>query len=168
MTSLDDLPFFGHITEAKKIKSGTEGTVYRLRTDPVIPFQLCAKVMTTSSDVTDKFRLSQIGREALMNQKLYEAGISVPRPVGLFYLHLPSYSSPVPGFVREYVDGRSYSELFLWQKKEAELLHAEEREKAIREGFYPRDCGYYNNCLYTVRKMRVERVTLFDFTEWRM
>ncbi len=167
MTSIDDLPYFGHITEVKVFDEGGEGVVYRLSTTPSTPFPLCAKVMGLSMYRSENDRLFRLENEARVNQSLYEAGISVPRPVGLFRLLSPVHSSPVPGFVRECIEGRTYYQLFSWQKEKAVKVFEEERQKAIELDFIPEDCYPTKNCLYTVKGWSVERVTLFDFSFWR-
>ncbi len=167
MTTIDDLPLFGHITEAQKIERGGEGTIYRLSVDSQ-SFPLCAKVMNISpDDPLAKHYFSNLNNDACVNQSLYEAGISVPRPLGLFRLALPPYL--IPAFVREYVEGYGYDQLPFRLRDQAVEIHALEREKAEQAGFVSfEDCSHVGNCLYTINDGKIERVTLFDFSYWRM
>ncbi len=165
MISIDDLPFLGHITEAKVLDQGGQAVVYRLSTTYPTPFPLCAKVFNFNFVYPSQIS-SDLEKEARVNQSLYEAGISVPRPVGLFRLLSSVHSSPVPSFVRECIEGRTYGQLFPWQKEKAVKVFEEERLKAIEIGFIPKDCYPTKNCLYTVKGWSVKSVTLFDFSFW--
>ncbi len=169
MISIDDLPFLGHITEVEEIDSGREGIIYRLSTTQPTPFPLCAKIMRAYWDDDESSRLKFLGLDAFFNQALYNAAVSVPRPVGLFRVLLPSSSSPVPAFIREYVGGDTYYQLSRDLKKKAVKIHAREKEIAVQRGFIPAvDCVPNQNCLYTVNDEIIERVTLFDFSYWKV
>ncbi len=163
MVSIDDLPVFESI-KPKFICFGAEGYVYRSSDSLAIKVPL--------EPLNELVRLEN---ENMINYRLYYGGVAVPQPVGLFKIAASSFprlplfygnSGYVPALVRKYVDGRSYDQLFPWQKEKAVTVFEEERLKAIELGFIPRDCYPTKNCLYTVKGWSVKSVTLFDFSLW--
>lgn len=167
MTTLDQLPVFENIDEQpRRIDRGLWGVVYLL---DARSYQL-GKVFDNPFFGLDSSRaMIELGWEAMINRELYEQGISVPRPTGIFAISLPQFypnHAQLPAFIREYVQGRMYASLTIHSEmKKAEELHQKEINRA-------RDCGYgipkdhmvpECNCLFCLEE---DKVILFDFGNW--
>jgi len=115
--------------------------------------------------------------EYCIADKLYDAGISVPKPEGVFLVSLNTSKSfdeemkhrsvheTVPAFVMEWLkDTILVEEIKSSSEKEfAELLREKELSKARAIGFYSYD-AHWHNALWDKEK---EKVYLIDFERWR-
>lgn len=158
------------------IGDGADGLVYRLGDDRVAKFQyareglksLFWKVSPTGERIQQEYEISRI---------LYENGVSVPEPYGIFKLKKPDEEDNLvpfflqdkyPAFVMEYVEGQIPNPKYLsvpFQRKIDELVKIE-REKVKDLGlFQPEDADGWENTLWCPSK---EKIYLIDFTQWEI
>ncbi len=111
--------------------------------------------------------LSRLENEAEIGHKLYEAGISVPRPEGTFKIDLNVDDKAVirvPGFVMEFINGVNG---MTFTKDEAKFARLMRRylgmiRKTERLGFLPKDVRPFN-FLYIAEE---DKIVLIDFASW--
>ncbi|MBS3169841.1 serine/threonine protein kinase [Candidatus Woesearchaeota archaeon] len=162
MTTIDQLPVFTDVdSNAHFIGNGQFGTVYAINQER----GLAAKFLKAWYDSAYVFRPEHIlllNDEYQVVVELYSAGISVPRPEGVFALTLPIYHC-VPALVMEHVKGKNYEQLSASEQATARQLHALELDKVWELGFVPDDQKPSKNCLY---RLEEKRVIMFDFGQW--
>lgn len=171
MITIDDLPVFAGDIEPKPLDSGSESSVYR------IPEQnLVAKVyrvrlwddvtILVGAELWSPRTICYALREAVIADRLYQAGVSVPKPEGVFALRLPESKSTIPAFVMELITGVSHSHLEYSQYASARDQYYAEEAKAKQMGFYNLDTELDHNTLYVVGENDI-RAYLHDFSGWR-
>lgn len=162
MMTIDDLPVFAEVdSDAYFIDAGCFGTVYAINQEQ----GLAAKFPKGKSAPRYAFRpwhISNLIDEYQVAVELYSAGISVPRPEGVFALTLPIYHC-VPALVMEHVKGKTYQQLSYSEQATARQLHAQELDKVRELCFVPDDQYPRKNCLY---RLEENKVILFDFGTW--
>lgn len=180
MTTIDDLPVFEDIErQLQRLDQGGWATVYRVKARGRGRTDLIAKVMGIVSDDNvvwsplvspySELAIEMLQHEAVINKELYESGISVPEPFGVFAVSAPAVYSPplVPAFLRELISGKKYSDLPNQREKvHAKMLHQRELDKASSLGYIiPSDHGdTYQNCLF---RLEEDKAILFDFGNWK-
>ncbi|MBI5066248.1 hypothetical protein HZA97_08490 [Candidatus Woesearchaeota archaeon] len=111
--------------------------------------------------------LRDLNKEITKQTVLYNLGIAVPRPKGLFNVTFRESSLEegivVPGFVMEYIPGITLS---LMQQEdvfpEANKMYEEEIRRAKALGFYPGDEGLHN----AIWNSEKRKTYLIDFADW--
>lgn len=165
--------------------SGTNSYIYRLPQKKIVKF---IKIFYTLRETLDI-----LNTENLISKRLYEEGISVPRPEGNFLLNTPLdktfeynpkpmtyndklYAFPflesqfdlqekIPGLIMQYIEGTLiYHMRECKEKTYACSLMEIELEKAKKKGFAPRDDGPVN----TLWNRKLEKITLIDFATWNI
>jgi len=140
----------------KKIGNGGDGIMFRIAKGLVA--KICYADNWTTQD-------SRIGT------KLYEEGISVPKPYGICPIHFPcGYGAffegdTVNGNVMQYIQGKNGYKLLKKPKRlnKAKRLRDIEIERAIKKGFHtPVDVDDFSNFILTF----FDNVYLIDFTKW--
>jgi len=159
-----DLPKFeGCDPNPKRVGGGTgggHGMVF------LISEGVVAKTPPIGKQFSDPVFLEQLAREADIAEGLYERGISVPKPHGLFSLDF-SYDGRtvenIPSFVMDFIDGIHYWELGGKFKERIEFLYSREIKKAISVDFVPDDVKESNSKFVPDQ----DRIYLIDFTLWK-
>jgi len=159
-----------------KIGQGSEGLVYRISN------KHAAKVPRESSG------RGNLKKESRIAEILFEEGVSVPKPEGIFKIrNLDLISSVIPAeaFVMEYIAGKTGFEFFsdsLFFKRDSsgfvgtpsflkhseeyahvKNLHDEEIKKARELGFLSFDAEFRGNFIWSPER---DRVYLIDFGMW--
>ena len=171
MTTIDQLPVFTGVIEPKPLKVCTESSVYR------IPEQnLAAKVYRrrhwddvanlVEAELWSPRTIHYALREAVVADRLYQAGVSVPQPEGVFSLRLFENEHPVPAFVMELIAGVSYRDLEYSERLSVRDKFHEETAKAARAGFKIKDSSIGHNVLYVPTEKDI-KVYLHDFGGWK-
>jgi len=135
----------------KYLDRGSYGEVYRISDTHV------AKV--------EKFHdINSLEEEFDIAKELYEKGISVPKPEGIFPVGMSK--TKMQGFVMEYIYGKTFDEVY---QRDEELFYQVKklREKEINKvkdlGFYPKDFLNNKNNIWQPDE---EKVYLIDFGRW--
>lgn len=156
----------------RRLRQGNQGIVYRLGNDKVAKFQL-------PTNIERRFygwRYASQRNEGIIYEfeiatRLYEGGVSVPRPHGIFMIKPFKeetwsklwFPKRFPGFVMEYIkgipDGKGLEDK---TKRTVVELGDIEREKARKLGFEPSGQRIEN----TIWIPDKEKVYLVDFGEW--
>jgi RIO-like serine/threonine protein kinase len=101
-------------------------------------------------------------------QRLYDHGIQVPKPEGIFRVnlrHLLKRNPPeTKGIVMERLRGKEGYKLKGSLRERASQLLDEEIKKSINIGFFPKDYCLYN----TVYDPKSDRLHLLDFGAWKL
>ncbi|MDP4039214.1 MAG: hypothetical protein Q8P57_01380 [Candidatus Pacearchaeota archaeon] len=152
--------------------SGADGPLYRISEDKVAKFEW-------ARDWTDWFCKVSPKGEKVQNEyeickKLYENGVSVPKPYGVFMLKNPSdeewtelwFPRRFPAFVMEYINGSVPHPKYLRPElhKRVDELVATERDKIEGLGIRPSDAMGWENTLWVPEK---EQIYLIDFSRWQ-
>lgn len=177
MITVDDLPVFEDVDyNSTVIAPGTEAKIFMIHQER----RLVAKVYhnlfwnNQRDDYLSEERLfspetiAYAQRELAIAEKLYSAGVSIPRLEGLFALSFPRLGIPkIPAVVMEYVDGKSFYSLAKELRTPAVQSFNDELMKAKAAGFIPADDTLSDwNVLYTVNDDTIKAV-LFDFGGWK-
>ncbi len=159
----DALPLIGDATlRARRLDRGEYGTVYSLEDKGLV-----AKVYFGSDDVG----LVWAKHEFAIASRLSAAGISVPKPEGVFRFRSPCSATEHPAFVMEEIVGGILLDQYRSEQsarsKSAESdfardLHLQELRKAADLGFHYGPLGE-SNCFYLPLE---QKVVLFDFVRW--
>lgn len=160
MTILEDSALWPDFEEAT-------GNVYlpsfrklNFRTKVITPKHV-AKFPRCESD----FYLSRLRQEHDVTNEVCQAGLSVPKPEGLFRIPMLPFGESSPAFVMQYVQGNTMMDLSTWKKLSAEIrdkLHAEV-EKAQKLGFSTVDALHLGNAIYNPEE---NKVYLIDLELW--
>lgn len=155
------------------LTGGADGLVYKLGDDKVAKFQWPTNWESWLWRVSPSG--NKIRKEYEIARELYDAGISVPNPYGVFKLRKPKGEDwseiwvprRYPAFVMEYKEGGipypKYLD-FSTQRKIEELVRIE-REKVADLGFRTSDSLGWENTLWVPKE---ERIYLIDFTRWEL
>ncbi len=177
MISIDDLPVFENVDyHSTVIDSGTEARIFMINQKR----RLVAKVyhnlfwineedkQLKGDELLSPETIAYAQRELSIAEKLYTAGVSVPKPEGVFALSFPRLGiQRIPAFVMQYVVGRDWCYFSGEQRKRAERAFGDEMVKARTAGFTPADDTLSDwNVLYTVNDDTIKAV-LFDFGGWK-
>lgn len=152
------------------IGRGSGGPVYHIGDNKVAKFEWDTGFFGPISS-----KGKQIQREYEIARELYEGGVSVPEPFGVFSLPqpkevdwgiLPGWMglNRYPAFVMRYIDNmrfKNWGAINVWDRMER--LRNVELEKARALGFIPADCDLCNVLLDN----DMSHVYLIDFTHWR-
>ncbi len=142
-------------------KRGADGLVYRLGQDKVAKFEKGKGFFTTLS------RQGQgIKHEYNVAKFLYENGVSVPRPIGIFDLKIPHKERVsllfrrFPAFVMEYIPE---SRCFMDSQEQIFVkgLIQTEVKKAADLGVFLSDIQGHHNTLYVRERQKVYLVDFF-------
>ncbi len=167
MTPTENMQFIG---------DGADGLVYKLGDGRVAKFQyareglksLFWKVSPTGERIQKEYEIAR---------RLYEKGVSVPEPYGIFKLKKPDeeddwalfcLTHKYPAFVMEYVNGLIPNPKYLSvpvQRKIDELVNIEREKVADLRLFKPNDADGWENTLWCPSE---EKVYLIDFTQWEI
>lgn len=119
-------------------------------------------VYRISNDKAAKFYRSfdEAKCEYEMCQRLYEGGVSVPEPHGLFNIIVPKgiFNTNIwPAFVRQFIDGVDPRDAGFDKKgwRNFWKLRGEQVEKAIKVGILSHDLGSFENTLWVPSEQRV-------------
>ncbi|MBI4151346.1 hypothetical protein HY496_00105 [Candidatus Woesearchaeota archaeon] len=121
------------------------------------------------SRLMDKSIDEELRWEYAMAQRLYDEGVSVPQPHGLYTIRMPSPGSSLierPAFVMERVYGIKIFQLEESGSTDWPVAHSllcEEIQKVRSLGFNPIDFSDGANAFYLPVE---QRVVLFDFGFW--
>ncbi len=99
-------------------------------------------------------------KEYRVAKALYELGISVPKPEGVYEIEHPITKKPASAFLMEYIPGKR---LIIGGNYESELW-AREAKKVRREGFDVLDLTPENSIWCPSRK----KIYLIDFEGWEL
>lgn len=150
-----------------EVNRGMIGTVYKVAKRRV------AKVIHDPETLKQESPLELLQRELYVGRALYDAGISVPKPLGLFKLNIPAEGGERQelGLVMQQVKGRP-----LWDfRTKAELSQrefnrkwseaSEQYRKALNLGLgSPEDYGPHNVLWDEVH----DKPYLIDFSSWNI
>lgn len=136
---------------------GSDGVVYRLGQDKVAKFEKKRSPLATIS-----YRGKGIKHEYEVAKFLYENGVSVPQPFGVFNLKPPVRECRLfllrfPAFVMEYIP---QSEIDFDERKFVVELIEMERKKAADLGVFLSDI-HNGNSLYVHERQRVYLIDFF-------
>ena len=147
----------------EQIGKGVDGTVYRISEEHV------AKIPHFSTSKVKEMCLKRFAsrgylNEPLISQSLYDQGISVPKPEGIFSVSLDGEDRF--GFVMEYIEGVNLQKLI---DRLGESLTDKIRPKYWEEvgearclGFRTKDTAYRNG----IWSPKEEKIYLVDFFGW--
>ena len=154
--------------------SGADGPVYRISEDKVAKFG-----WANGNWESLVYAVSPVGevvqKEYEICKALYEKGVSVPQPYGVFRLKQPAdeawslgiFPTRFPAFIMEYLDGGVPNSKYL--KPEAigkvEELVKIERDKVRDLGFITSDAMGWENTIWVPSK---EKIFLIDFSRWEL
>ena len=145
-------------------KMGADGILYKLGQDKVAKFEKSKGLFTKLSH-----RGKGIKNEYEVAKFLYENGVSVPRPNGIFALRLPDgentslFFRRFPAFVMEYISESEYFVDSQERRLVAELVQTEVK-KAADLGVFLSDINLHNK-LYVRER---QKVYLIDFFRERL
>jgi len=155
------------VARMELIGSGSDGPVYRISDDKVAKFEWAGGLGVPGGF----FAVSPIGKriqnESEVCKFLYENGVSVPKPYGIFRIKQPrgemwsaiGVPRRFPAFVMEYLDAGGP------RPENISELVEKERQKAITLGFKLHDAGYSDNTLWVPNR---QKVYLIDFSKWQL
>ncbi len=108
-------------------------------------------------------------REYEICKRLYESGVTVPEPLGIFEVALRGYFLDFfkpkirRAFVMQYIPGPTLNEIMGTKRlQHAEGLWKSEIERAVALGFKPHDIGPQN----AIWNKKEDQVYLVDFEGW--
>lgn len=166
--TLESLSEFKDISNPRFIGEGGYGDVYLLNRRK----SLAGKVLFASDELRARFRISELQKEFEICKHLYENGVSVPKPEGVYRVSLdfvPSAKRALygvllpPVFVMEYVSGLVDEQDFSFKEKDKAIdLMEKELDKASGPGYTSGDVGF-GNFIYQPEQ---EKVVLIDFGLW--
>lgn len=161
------------IEQMQRLSSEADGLLYRLGDDKVAKFQWPTDRESWLWRVSPSG--NRIRQEYEITRRLYEGGVSVPRPYGIFKLRNPKgeqwaelwFPREYPAFVMEYIKGGVPHPKYLPQTihRKIDELVAIEREKVRKLGFRTSDALGWENTLWAPEE---EKIYLIDFTRWEL
>lgn len=164
---LDGFSFENPVAFKQHIASGADGEVYRLNENLVGKFSRPFSWIHSNSLKAKKELLDAATKEFETARDLYSAGISVPRPLGVFSLDVADYGGIIHGnmpvFVMDYVHGIRLGDCYE-EYSRARELRDKELDKARDLGFIPGDSISGGNSIYCSSQ---DRTFLIDFARWR-
>lgn len=167
MSDLVESPCFEAVTGSRFIDAGCDGTVYRLTSDLVAKFPLRLDQWDPHNFPKRRNLVERATSEYEITRLAHAAGISVPRPEGVFCLNVSgsqvSYRD-VPAFVMQYIDGIRLSDCWDDDDKRARQLRDEELMKAESLGFKSGDFRNPANSIYCPKE---DKIVLIDLAKWR-
>ncbi|MBW2978266.1 hypothetical protein KY331_05455 [Candidatus Woesearchaeota archaeon] len=114
-----------------------------------------------------RMSLRSLEEECSIAKGLYDSGVSVPKPLGVFQVSVDlgsvSYRNH-PAFVMEYVPGRTLNGLSPETQETAKALRDAEIAKAREAGFVPGDYSWEGNTIWSPQR---QRAYLIDFETWK-
>ncbi|MDO8516938.1 MAG: hypothetical protein Q7S33_02330 [Nanoarchaeota archaeon] len=135
-------------------------------------------IAKTSKLMSNKF-IEHLKREYRITKELYEQGINVPKPEGIFNVNLTFFDSvhkdyvsfTKPTLVMEYISGKSFEQVSAETGSQIDEMNKlwklafEEINKAEKLGFVPVDSGEVNdgNQIWCPER---NKVYLIDFEYW--
>ncbi len=167
MTDLLESRRFEAVAGSHFIDAGCDGTVYRLTSDLVVKFPLRLDQWDAENLRSKRVLLDRATKEYEMTRSLYDAGISVPRPEGVFSLNVCGEDvcfQDVPAFVMQYIAGIRLSDCWGAYDARARQLRDDEIMKARSLGFSSGDWLTPKNSIY---RPRDDKIVLLDFARWR-
>jgi len=166
--TLQDLRLYSLQQEPQKVAVGMEGFIYRISENHV------AKI-PHDRNVDEWLRNDESAIESIVNEykiarELFDGGVCVPKPEGVFNIHM-GLEPPVllergrdyPGFVMEYIPGESLEGYMGRDYGLRVAMYDEELEKAEELGFLTIDAEDCNGIWSPVKG----KVYICDFGEWR-
>src|SRR3989344_5665303 len=114
MITIDDLPVFAGDIEQVPVGRGEESKIYSIPAQnlalKVYHYQhydygdnvLFSGVSLVGEKRWSPQAIAYARREAAIAERLYQEGVSVPKPNGVFAFFLPEIKARVPAFVMEY------------------------------------------------------------------
>ena len=178
MITIDDLPVFTDVdSQVSFVDSGTEAKIFMINRERGLVAKVYFNLFWNNQPyeylrgerLFSPETICYAKREFSIAEKLYSAGVSVPKPEGLFALSLPRLGiQRIPAFVMQYVDGKNFGSLpGEWCMRAKEAFQSE-LAKAITAGFTPADDALPDwNVLYTVINNDDVKAVLFDFGGWK-
>lgn len=182
MTTLDDLPVFENIDKSTRfLGRGAHGRVYAINAGLNLAAKVWIDPFIPQRNLFSSTHIPAAEHEYMIARELYDAGISVPKPEGVYALTLPCLlplrarissfvfrrhlpdDYRVPAFVMERIHGKAYHKLSEKEKSKARELHLLEMEKVSATGITPSDQSIAHNCLYRIDD---DKVFLLDFGGW--
>ncbi len=134
-----------------RIDGGAEAEVYRISERHVAKVPLDHR-SSPDRDLTHEFEIAE---------DLFENGISVPKPEGIFPIHL--MNSVRNGFVMEFIDGKSGARLRGNEISYVRDLLYKEIRKVRDLGFDPEDWYSPKNYIWEPQE---DKIYLIDFLRW--
>ncbi len=146
----------------ERIKTGGSGTVYLIGNS-----DCCVKILNGGNFYANgrKSNNCQLKHEDYISRKAYNAGVSVPEPMGVIGIRHPDSGEFVPGFVMEYIP--AVESPSLWQIAKLKSNHWRELRKARKAGVIIDDSSskfYGHNLILSAKN---KRWYLIDFGYWR-
>jgi len=150
--------------------SGADGPVYRISDSKAAKFEW-------ARDWTRSFTYVSFSGKVIQNEfevcrALYEHGVSVPKPYGVFRLRQPDESAGpfrmrFPAFVMDYLDGSVPHPKYLQPEvqEKVEGLVKIERERVRDLGFVTDDAMGWENTIWVPS---MEKIFLIDFSRWQL
>lgn len=103
-------------------------------------------------------------REFILGSRLYNSGVSVPKPHGLFLVYDSTFGEYLPAIIMERIKNVSIKNLRVSEQEYLGALRDLEMEKAENKGFIPGDDSEsFGNYLYSKKE---DKVYLIDFMFW--
>ena len=158
--TLSNLQTFEPEFEPSEINRGNYGIVYRTGENHAAKVLFKKDLDGTVRFQSDESSLLNLMGEYEITKTLFENGVSVPQPFGIF--KIPISNMRVPGFVMQYIDGKRAFELSDPEYNEAMLLAENELREAKMLGFEPVDATA-RNVLWCPRE---GKPYLIDFGSW--
>ncbi len=169
--TLQNLEAYPLQQEPQEVGRGIRAFVYRISENHVAKIPHDKYDFLENNDVwlrNDESAIEEIVHEYEIARELFDGGVCVPRPEGIFSIHmgrepyvLAERGTNYPGFVMEYVPG----EIIVNIEEDYELrikIYDEEVKKAQELGFLTEDADGINGIWSPTR----EKVYIFDFGEW--
>ena len=157
---LSNLQTFEPEFEPREINRGYYGIVYRVGENHAAKVLFKKYLDGTMRFRSDESSLLNLMGEYEITKTLFESGVSVPQPFGIF--KIPISNMRVPGFVMQYIDGKRAIDLDDPEYNEAMLLADDQLREAKMLGFDPVDADG-KNVLWCPRE---RKPYLIDFGSW--
>ena len=166
--TLESFPEFTDREGSRFVDEGGYSLVYLLHQKR----NLVGKIPFVFNKLQARLRLCELQKEYDICSHLYENGVSVPKPQGVYLTsidfmspeHKKWYSVSKPAaLIMEYIDGLSKEESFTPRQKQRGLELAEREMKKVKKlDCTPVDVGF-GNFIYQPEQ---NRVVLIDFGFW--
>jgi len=135
----------------EKVGNGKESNVFRISNNhaaktPIIPHEITLK------NLEKEFEIAKI---------LFDKGISVPKPEGIFFIKYDIHF--LKSFIMEYIEGKNGFEISNEEYSYSARLWREELERARGLGFITYDSSHAGNFIWSPKK---EKIYLIDFEMW--
>ena len=144
------------------IHGGSSGRVSRIGES-----DYCVKILLggNKSALGRTQNYKDLEHEDYISRKAYEAGVSVPEPMGVIGIRHPDSGEFVPGFVMEYIPAVENPNL--WQIAKLRANHWRELRKARKAGVIIGDSYskfYGHNLIFSAKN---KKWYLIDFGHWK-